>query len=94
MKYSSFIPAVLILSLFAAQGARAADGEIRKIDQGTGTITIRHGPIPNIDMPPMTMVFQVKNKNLLDQVRPGDKVRFEAEKIAGAYIVTQIETAN
>ena len=43
-------------------------------------------------MPPMTMVFQVKDAALLDKVSPGDKVRFHAEKISGGYQVTEIET--
>ncbi len=68
------------------------DGEVRKIDQETKKITLRHGPIPNLDMPAMSMVFQVKDAALLDNVKTGDKVRFSAEKIDGTYIVTRIES--
>ena len=69
------------------------EGEVRKVDKDTKKITIRHGPIQNLDMPPMTMVFQVKDPAMLDQVKPGDKVRFSAEKVAGAFTVTSIERA-
>jgi Cu/Ag efflux protein CusF len=67
------------------------DGEIRKVDKEAKKITIKHGPIANLDMPPMTMVFQVKDPAMLDQVQAGDKVRFQAEKAGGQYVVTKIE---
>ena len=70
-----------------------ADGEVRKIDMDAKKITIRHGAIENLGMPPMTMVFQVKDPALLDKVKAGDKVKFLAEKIGGAFTVTQIEPA-
>jgi len=77
----------------ASQSAGLYDGEIRKIDKSAAKITIRHGPMPRLDMPPMTMVFQVKDKALLDQAKPGDKVKFDAEKVGGAFVVTRIEAA-
>jgi Cu(I)/Ag(I) efflux system periplasmic protein CusF len=79
----------------AASPAKNAmsDGEVRRVDLDAKKITLRHGPIPNLDMPPMTMVFQVKDPALLNQVKTGDKIRFSAEKIGGAYIVTGIEAA-
>jgi Cu(I)/Ag(I) efflux system protein CusF len=69
------------------------EGEVRRIDKSAKKITIRHGTIPNLDMPPMTMVFQVADPVLLDTVKPGDKIRFAAEKVAGGYAATWIETA-
>jgi len=69
------------------------DGEIRKVDMDAKKITIRHGAIENLGMPPMTMVFQVKDPALLDKAKTGDKVKFTAEKTGGAYTVTQIEPA-
>ena len=71
-----------------------SDGEIRKVDRDAGKITIKHGPMQNLDMPAMTMVFQVKDPAMLDRVKTGDKVKFRAEKIGGAYTVTKIEAAN
>ncbi len=80
-------------TLSQAASAPLAEGEVRKIDKGAGKITLKHGPIKSIDMPPMTMVFQVKDRALLDKVKEGDKVRFAAEEKAGAYVVTAIEAA-
>jgi Cu/Ag efflux protein CusF len=70
-----------------------ADGEVRKVDKDAKKLTIRHGPLPNLDMPAMTMVFQVKDPAMLDQVKAGDKIRFSAEKIGGTYTVTAVEAA-
>ena len=70
------------------------EGEVRKVDKGTKKLTIRHGPIANLDMPPMTMVFQVSDASVLDAVKAGDKIRFRAEKAGGVYTVTQLEIAN
>jgi Cu(I)/Ag(I) efflux system protein CusF len=90
MLIKTAVTAFLLLSV----AANAADGEIRKVDKDAKKITIKHGPISSINMPPMTMVFQVKDPAMLDQVKTGDKVRFEAEKAGSAYVVTKIESAN
>lgn len=74
-----------------AAASALSDGEIRKVDRDAQKITIRHGPIANLDMPPMTMVFQVRDPALLDRAKTGDKVKFSAEKSGGAYIVTRID---
>ena len=88
----------LIASLMLALGLQTAalsqelaDGEVRRVDRDAKKITLRHGPIASIDMPPMTMVFQVKDPAMLDGLKQGDKVKFSAEKIDGAYVVTRIE---
>jgi Cu/Ag efflux protein CusF len=70
-----------------------SEGEVRRIDREGRKITIRHGPIRNLDMPPMTMVFQVADPAMLDAVKAGDKVTFEAEKVGSAYRVTRIVPA-
>ena len=70
-----------------------ADGEVRRVDKDGKKITIRHGAIANLDMPPMTMVFQVRDAALLDKLKPGDKIRFAADKVDGAYVMTQLEQA-
>jgi Cu(I)/Ag(I) efflux system periplasmic protein CusF len=79
----------------AAMASAAADmseGEIRKVDKTAGTITIKHGEIKNLGMPPMTMVFKAKSAALLDKIKAGDKVRFRAEQnAAGALIVTDVQ---
>ena len=70
-----------------------SDGEVRKVDKAAKKITIKHGPLANLDMPPMTMVFRVKDPAMLDKVRAGDKVKFEAENENGALTVVRIEPA-
>lgn len=72
--------------------APMTEGEVRKIDKETQKITIKHGPIQNLGMPGMTMVFQVKDPALLDKVQTGDKVQFKAEKGGGAVVITELES--
>jgi Cu(I)/Ag(I) efflux system periplasmic protein CusF len=80
-----------------ASGASAAspmaDGEVRKIDKAQGKITLKHGAIANLEMPPMTMVFKVADPKMLDRLKDGDKVRFSADRVNGNIIVTAIEAA-
>jgi Cu(I)/Ag(I) efflux system protein CusF len=71
--------------------AEMTEGEIRKIDRANKKITIKHGEIKNLDMPGMTMVFQVKDPVMLDTVKVGDKVRFRVEKEGGAFVITNIQ---
>lgn len=75
----------------SAASAENSEGEIRKVDKDAKKITIRHGELKNLDMPPMTMVFQVKDPAMLDKVKQGDKVNFVAEKVDGKFTVMQIE---
>ena len=74
-----------------APSAAMSEGEVRKVDRAAGKITLKHGPVPSIDMPPMTMVFVAADPAMLDRVKPGDKVRFAAEKVGDVYRVTRIE---
>lgn len=74
----------------AASAAGMTEGEIRKVDKEAKKLTIKHGEIRNLDMPPMTMVFQVKDGTLLDKLKAGDKVRFVAEKSASGFVVTDV----
>ena len=74
--------------------ASMTEGEVRKIDKEAKKITLKHGDIKNLDMPGMTMVFQVKDAALLDKVKAGDKVRFVAANPGGKLTITQIELAN
>lgn len=76
-----------------ADAASLTEGEVRKVDKEARKLTIRHGPIANLDMPSMTMVFQVPDAGALDAVKAGDKIRFHAEKAGGAYTATRIEPA-
>ena len=77
--------------LLAQVDSTMTEGEVRKVDKDAKKVTIKHGEIKNLGMPPMTMVFQVKDPSMLDQIKQGDKVRFHAEQISGAMVVTQIQ---
>jgi len=67
------------------------EGEIRKLDAATGLIVLKHGDIPNLGMPAMTMGFQVADKKMLGGFKAGDKVRFQAEMIKDTATVTELE---
>ena len=85
------------LALLAAAGGAVAQamvqGEVRKVDSAQGKITLKHGEIKNLGMPPMAMVFQVNAAVPLDKLKAGDKVRFKAVYEAGKYVVTEIQPA-
>lgn len=68
-----------------------SEGEVRKVDSAVGKLTLRHGPLANMDMPAMTMVFRVKDPAWLTQVKVGDRVRFVAERVDGNLTVTALE---
>ena len=70
-----------------------SDGEIKKVDREAGKMTIKHGPLVNLDMPAMTMVFTVKEPAMLEQVKAGDKVKFAVEKINGRFTITALQAA-
>ena len=67
------------------------DGEVKKVDKDTGKLTIKHGPITNLGMPAMTMVFLVKDAVMLDQVKNGDAIRFSADTVRGTLMVMRLE---
>jgi len=73
-----------------ASAATMADAEVRKIDMARGRVTLKHGEIKSLDMPPMTMVFTVKDKGMLEGVKPGDKVKFKVVNDNGTLTVTEI----
>ena len=73
--------------------ADMSEGEVRKVDKAKKTITLKHGPIKNLDMPGMTMMFQVADASLLENVKAGDKVRFVVAKPGGKLTVTEIQPA-
>lgn len=75
----------------AANKLPLADGEVRRVDAATGRITLKHGEIKNMDMPPMTMVFTVKDKTMLKGLEAGDKVQFTAAEENGKAVVLSIQ---
>ena len=99
MKLTKLASAVLVLSLFVPLAASAQEamvkGEVKKVDAAGGKITMTSGPIKNLDMEDdnMTMVFRVQDPAMLKQVKPGDKVQFEAEKASAGFTITKLEKA-
>ena len=95
-KLVSTAAAVLLTLALNGAAAIAQDatviGEVRKIDESAGKITLKHGPIKNLGMDEgMTMVFRVKDPDMLKQVSVGDKVKFEAENAAAGITVTKMQ---
>lgn len=77
----------------AASAAELSEGEVLRWDARTSKVTLRHGPIANLGMPPMTMVFKVQNADQGNALQAGMKVRFRAEQLQGAYVLTHIAPA-
>jgi Cu(I)/Ag(I) efflux system protein CusF len=75
----------------AAAAATPTEAEVRKLDRAAGKVTLKHGAIPNLDMPPMTMVFEARDMALLNGLKTGDKVRFTADRVNGAFVLRSIE---
>jgi Cu(I)/Ag(I) efflux system periplasmic protein CusF len=84
---------LLLASLAITLPAQAdmTDAEVRKVDKEGARLTLRHAEIKSLDMPPMTMVFHVRDKTALDALKPGDRVKFKAVNDNGRYTVTEIQ---
>ncbi len=89
-----FASIVVTPAVFAAGDNPMTEGVIKKIDMNTGKITIKHGPIANLDMPPMSMVFGVQDTTMLNGLAKGDKVRFHVVDQGGKMIIEDLEAAN
>jgi len=77
----------------AAAAAQMADGLVKKVNKSSGKVTVAHGPMPNLGMQAMTMIYRVKEAAWLDQMKEGDKIRFMADKVSGAYTIVHFEAA-
>lgn len=91
MTNMALVAAALGLIAVGAASAQSVNGEVRKIDAAAGKITLKHGPIPSLEMDePMTMVFQIKDATALKQLKVGDKVTFDVDRVGGKITVTTI----
>lgn len=70
-----------------------AEGTVRKVDKAAARLTIAHGALESLAMPPMTMAFAVRDAGMLDRVAAGDRIRFRAEMIGGVPTVSVLEAA-
>lgn len=86
---ATFLAAV---SVAASAQADMVKGEVKKIDESAGKITLKHGPIKSLDMDDgMTMVFRVQDPAMLKQVKVGDKVQFEAQRTPSGIAITKMQ---
>lgn len=90
----------LLAAAFLLAGANASpvlgqgpfvEGEVTKIDTAQMKVTVRHDEIPNLEMPPMTMVFRVADPAMLDTMEVGKEIRFTADRVNGAITITSVE---
>jgi Cu(I)/Ag(I) efflux system protein CusF len=98
MKTNKFRAAVMAASLLLSASAAfsqppTVNGEVKKIDEAAGKITLKHGPIKNLDMEDdsMTMVFRIQDSAMLKSLKVGDKVKFDADRVNGQITVTAIQ---
>jgi Cu(I)/Ag(I) efflux system periplasmic protein CusF len=85
------LSSVALPQMSMAQSAMV-NGQVTKIDESAGKITLKHGPIKKLEMEDgMTMVFRVQDPSMLKQVKVGDKVRFDADRVNGQITITKIE---
>lgn len=85
---------LMVASVFAQTTLPMTEAEVRKVDIDAKKITLKHGEIKNLGMPPMSMVFQMKDPSMLEKFKAGDKVQFTADNLNGAMTVMSIEPLN
>ena len=91
MTIASFAFATLLAAPALAQNAPLVSGTVKKVDAAQGKLTVDHGPIKNLDMDAMTMVFRAGDPGMLKTVKAGDKIKFTAERVNGQITVTKIQ---
>ena len=80
-------------AMHSTQEGGMVDGVVKKIDKAAGKVTVNHGPLTNLNMPAMTMVFRVKDAAWLDQMKPDSKIRFVADSVGGTLTIVRFEAA-
>lgn len=93
MRKALILFAALATTTLVLAQASMASGEVTKVDKSNARITLKHGEIKSLDMPPMTMAYRVRPPGLLEGMAVGDRVRFTAERIDGQYTVTALSKA-
>ncbi|MBN9438104.1 copper-binding protein [Bosea sp. (in: a-proteobacteria)] len=91
MTIASLALSTLLVAPALAQNAPLVTGTVKKVDTAQGKLTVDHGPIKNLDMDAMTMVFRAGDPEMLKTVKAGDKIKFTAERVNGQITVTKIQ---
>jgi Cu/Ag efflux protein CusF len=91
MKTHAFVGASAFVLLVSAVQAQSINGTVKKIDAEQGKLTIDHGPIKNLDMDSMTMVFRAGDPAMLKGLKAGDKIKFDADRVNGQITVTKLQ---
>ena len=90
---TTLVALAAVLGSASAALAASVNGDVQKVDAAAGKVTLKHGPIPALDMGDMTMVYTAKDPAMLKGLKAGDKVRFDPVEVDGKYVVTKIERA-
>lgn len=85
------VPLLALAPALWAAPSSAVRGEVRRVDAASGRITIKHGPIPELELPAMTLVYRVQDPALLAQVKPGDTVTFTADRVDDQYVIISLK---
>ncbi len=93
MKFAIWALGVALPLSAAPALAQSVTGKVTKVNEAEGKLTIDHGPIKNLDMDGMTMVFRVADPTMLKSVKAGDRIRFDADRVNGAITVTKMQKA-
>ncbi len=91
MRKVALVAAVMVIPTALLAQPSMSDGQVTKVDTAQNKITVRHGPIKNLDMDAMTMVFRVKDPAMTKQVKAGDKIKFEADRVDGQITIIKIQ---
>lgn len=91
MKKHILVAAITLVALASAAQAQSISGTVKKIDDAQGKLTIDHGPIKNLDMDSMTMVFRASDPAMLKGLKAGDKIKFDADRVNGQITVTKLQ---
>lgn len=89
-KLVSYALMASLVSLPVLADGNMVKAEVVKVDKSAGKVTLKHGPIKNLDMDSMTMVFRVADPSMLDKVKAGDRIEFEADRVNGAITITKL----
>jgi Cu(I)/Ag(I) efflux system periplasmic protein CusF len=91
LKKLALVALTTVFATYAYTQTEWASGEVKKVDLAQGKVTIQHGELVNLGMPPMRMVFTTEDPAMLEGVKVDDRVRFVADKKNGRYVVVKLE---